>query len=324
MRLATGIDLEGLEHTLLGQHNVITRGQALECGMTDAVLRYRFRTGGPWQKLLPGIYLAVTGAVTTDQREMAALLHAGPRSVITGAVAVRRNGIRAPGSNAVDVLVPDDVRCQGIGFVRVHRSKRMPSQISTTGPIRFAGAARAVADAARPLTTLRDVRAVVADAVQRGLCTIAALNVELSEGPKKGSALLRTALTEVGDGIRSVAEAEFRVLLKRARLPMPIFNARLFDGDALIAIVDCWWPDAGVAAEVDSREYHFSADDWQRTTLRHDQLTARGVLLLHFPPQRIRKDPQGIVTELRSALEAGRARPPLAIRALPPEGNGGG
>jgi very-short-patch-repair endonuclease len=279
---------------------------------------HRLRPGGPWQKLLPGVYLAVTGAVTTDQREMAALLHTGPRGVITSAVAVRRNGIRAPGSNVVDVLVPDQVRCQGLGFVRVHRTKRMPSRISTTGPIRFTGAARAVADAARTLATLRDVRGLVSDAVQRGLCTIAALNVELEEGPKKGSALLRTALTEVSDGIRSVAEAEFRVLLKRARLPMPIFNARLFDGDTLIAVVDCWWPDAGVAAEVDSREYHFFAADWQRTTIRHDQLTARGVLVLHFSPQRIRNDPQGVVTELRSALEAGRGRPPLAIRDVPP------
>lgn len=317
------VDNELLERILQRQHHVIGRNQALACGLTPPALIHRLRAGGPWQKLLPGVYLAVTGAVTTDQREMAALLHAGPRSVITGTVALRRNGIRVAGSNVVDVLVPVDVRCQGTGFVRVQRTNRMPSQIGTTGEIRFAGAARAVADAARGLTVLRDVRAVVADAVQRSLCTIAALNVELSEGPKKGSALLRTALTEVGDGIRSVAEAEFRLLLKRARLPMPIFNARLFDGDTLIAIVDCWWPDAGVAAEVDSREYHFSADDWQRTTLRHDQLVARGILLLHFTPQRIRNDPQGIVTELRSALEAGRGRPPLAIRALPPEGNGG-
>ena len=311
------VDNELLERILNRQHHVIGRNQALACGLTPSALMHRLRAGGPWQKLLPGVYVAVTGTVTNDHREMAALLHAGPRSVITGTVAVRRNGIRVPGPNVVDVLVPADVRCHGTGFVRVQRTKRMPAQIRMTGEIRFAGSTRAVADAARALTILRDVRAVVSEAVQRGLCTIAALHVELNEGPTNGSALLRTALTEVSDGIRSVAEAEFRVLLRRARLPMPIFNARLFDGDTLIAVVDCWWPDAGVAAEVDSREYHFSADDWQRTTLRHDQLTARGVLLLHFPPQRIRNDPQGIVTELRLALEAGRRRPPLPIKALP-------
>jgi hypothetical protein len=317
MRRVSGIDHVRLERALLTQHNVIARHQVIACGMTDAVLRYRIRPGGPWQKIIPGVYLAVTGTVTANQREMAALLHAGPRSVITGSVAVRRNGIRPPASNVVDVLVPADLRCQSLAFVRVQRTTRMPSQIRATGEIRFAGPARAVADTARALTAFRDVRAVVADAVQKRLCSIEALRTELGQGPSKGSGLLRRALDEVRDGIRSVPEGDLRLLLKRARVPMPMFNARLYDGDTLIAIVDCWWPDAGVAGEVDSREYHYSADDWQRTMRRHDQLVARGVLLLHFTPQRIRTSPDGIVLEIRSALAAGCGRPPLPIRALP-------
>jgi len=216
MARTSGTDNEMLERILTRQHHVIGRNQAMACGLTRSALRHRLRPGGPWQKLIPGVYLAVTGAVTTDQREMAALLHAGPRSVITGTVAVRRNGIRAPASNAVDVLVPAGVRCQSSGFVRVYRTTRMPSQICTTGEIRFTAAARAVADAARALTVLRDVRAVVSDAVQKGLCQIAMLNWELEQGPTRGSGLLRAALIEVSDGIRSVAEGDFRGLLKRA------------------------------------------------------------------------------------------------------------
>jgi hypothetical protein len=317
MRHLSGIDHAWLERTLLTQQNVIARQQAIACGMTETVLRYRIRPGGPWQKIIPGVYLAVTGTVTADQREMAALLHAGPRSVITGSVAVRRCGIRPPASNVVDVLVPVDVRCQSFTFVRVQRTTRMPPQIRRTGEIRFAGPTRAVADTARALTAFRDVRAVVADALQKRLCSIKALRSELEQGPAKGSGLLRRALDEVGDGIRSVPEGDLRLLLKRARVPMPVFNARLYDGDTLIAIVDCWWPDAGVAGEVDSREYHYSADDWQRTMRRHDRLVARGVLLLHFTPQRIRTDPDAVVLEILSALAAGRARPPLPIKALP-------
>src|SRR5579875_1401363 len=135
------IDNARLERVLQRQHYVIGRSQVLACGMTDTALHYRLRPGGPWQKLLPGVYLAVTGLVTADQREMAALLHAGPRSVITGAVAVRRNGIRAPGPDTVDVLVPENIRCQSVAFVRVHRTTRMPPQVCVTGEIRFAMAA---------------------------------------------------------------------------------------------------------------------------------------------------------------------------------------
>ena len=176
---------------------------------------------------------------------------------------------------------------------------------------------RAVADAVRPLTSIRDARAVVASAVQRGLCNIETLETELREGPVRGSALLRVALTEVRAGIRSAPEGDLRIVLRRGRLPMPVFNARLYDGDALIAVVDCWWPDAGVAAEVDSREYHFSAEDWQRTMRRHDQLVARGVLVLHFTPRQIRAEPQEVVAQIRAALVAGRGRPPLRLTARP-------
>jgi hypothetical protein len=276
------------------------------------------RTDGPWQKLLPGVYLALNGAITPDHREMAALLRAGPRSVITGAAALRRHGIRSPGSNFIEVLIPAEARCQSVAFVRIQRTSRMPLHMDKTGEIRFADTARAVADASRSLTTGRDVRAVVSEAIQKGRCSIGELSLELREGPRRGAGFLRAALEEVGDGIRSVVEGDLRVLLKRARVPMPIFNARLYDGDTLIAIVDCWWPKSGVAGEVDSREYHYRADDWQRTMQRHDRLVARGVLLLHFTPQRIKTDPDGVIRDILSALDAGQRRPPLPIRALLP------
>jgi hypothetical protein len=174
-----------------------------------------------------------------------------------------------------------------------------------------------LADTARGLSSLREVRAVVCEAVQKGRCPISLLTLELSQGPKRGSALLRAALAEVTEGIRSVAEADFRDLLKRSGLPMPMFNARLLDGETFLAAVDAWWEEAGVAAEVDSREWHLSADDWEETMRRHDRLIARGVLLLHFPPKRLKNDSRAVVNEVRAALDAGARRPPLSIRTLP-------
>ena len=318
MPRASGVDRELLEHTLRAQYGVIARHQARACGLTEAALKYRLRPSGPWQKIIPGVYLAA-GAIAAEQREMAALLHAGPRSVLTGSAAVRRYGLRPPSSTTIDVLVPLEVRRQSASFVRVQRSARMPSQIRTTGQIRFATPGRAVADAVRGLTKLRDVRAVVSEAVQKRVCSIRALRTELDEGPVAGSGLLRRALADVTEGIRSVTEGDLKLILKRARVPTPIFNARLFDGDTLIAVVDCWWPEAGVAGEVDSREYHYRADDWQRTIRRHDRLVAHGVLVLHFTPQRLKEEPEEIVREILSALAQGAARPPLALKALPAE-----
>ena len=53
--------------------------------------------------------------------------------------------------------------------------------------------------------------------------------------------------------MRSVAEGDFRLLIRQARLPEPLFNPRLYAGTAFIAVPDAWWPEAGVAAEVESR-----------------------------------------------------------------------
>jgi hypothetical protein len=315
----SGFDVERLRRVLQAQHQVITREQALLCGMTPSTLKRYVAPGGRWQRLLPGVYVAVTGTVTQDQRETAALLYAGPRSLITGPAAVRRHRLTAPGPNVVDVLIPWDRRRQSAGFVRVRRTRRMPERGYVTGKIRFATPPRAVADAARSLTRFDDVRQVVCDAVQRRACTVAELAEEYRAGPSAGAALFRDALAEIGDGVRSVAEGDFRVLVLRSDLPRPVFNARLYDADGVfIAVVDGWWPEAGVAGEVDSRAYHFNADDQDRTTARHDRLAAHGILPLHFSPRRLKTDPDGVISDLQSAIEKGRARPPLPIKALPP------
>jgi len=313
-----GFDKKRLNHVLRAQRQVITRRQALLCGVPPSTLDRYVAQGGPWQRLLPGIYLAVTGTATQDQREMAALLYAGPRSLLTGSAAMRRHRLRPAGPDVTDVLIPWQRKRQSAGFVRVHRTRRMPERLYVAGQIRFAKPARAVADAARSLTRFDDVRHVVCEAVQRRACTVAELTEELDAGPAAGSALFREALAEVGDGVRSVAEADFRRLILRSGLPRPVFNAQLFDADGIfIATADAWWQEAGVAAEVDSRAYHLAAADQDRTTERHDRLAAHGILPLHFSPKRIKTDASGIISELQSAIEKGLARTPLPITAIP-------
>jgi very-short-patch-repair endonuclease len=318
MHSADSLASGALADILRRQHHVIGRDQALACGLSRAALRYHLRASGPWQTLLPGVYRTMTGPVSAGQRDIAALLHAGPRSAITGMAAARHFGFQVPDASPVDVVIPMQVRRQSIGFVRVQRSERMPVDVCAEGEIRFVLPARAVADAARRMRSAREVRVLIAETVQQQRCTIEMLNVELEQGPAQGSAFLRAALAEVREGIRSAPEGDLRVLLRRERVPMPMFNARLYDEKkTLIAVADAWWEDAGVAAEVDSREYHYSAEDWQRTMRRHDRLVARGVLVLHFTPARIRAEPQAVAAEIRSALIAGRDRPRLPIRCLP-------
>ncbi|HEY9243176.1 MAG TPA: hypothetical protein VIP48_14415 [Streptosporangiaceae bacterium] len=193
----------------------------------------------------------------------------------------------------------------------------MPEFVMADGAVRFTLAARAVADAARELGSLRQVRAVTADAVQRRCCRLAELAEELAHAPMRGSAWLRQALAEVADGVRSVAEGDLRDLIIRSGLPHPMFNARLYLGRTFLAQPDAWWPAAGVAAEVDSREWHVLPEDWERTQARHARMSACGVILVPFTPRQVRTDPARVTAEIRSALAAGQRRPRLDVRALP-------
>ncbi|HWF81237.1 MAG TPA: hypothetical protein VN695_11695 [Streptosporangiaceae bacterium] len=144
------------------------------------------------------------------------------------------------------------------------------------------------------------MRAVVAAAVQRRTCTVKQLATELSSGPSRGSGALRAALEEVADGVASAAEGDLRKLIKVGRLPEPLYNPSLYVGDGFLAQPDLWWRDAGVAGEVDSREWHLSPEQWKKTIARHSAMSARG-----------------IIAELKSAIEAGLRRPTLAIRTVP-------
>jgi hypothetical protein len=311
-------DRAALATILRAQEHVISRQQAIGCGMTRAVLHSHTKPDGPWQRLLRGIYLAQTGTPMVPQQEMAALLHGGPGSVLTGQAALHGLGLVATQPRRFDVLVTATRRPASLDFVAVHRTTRLPQRVIREGERRYALPPRAFADAARFLADLAEVRALIAGAVQRGDCPLSALARELLEGQMWDSAQLRRVLEEVADGVRSVTEAEFRDLIKRVRLPWPMFNPGLFTADgSFIARPDAWWPREGVAVEIDSREWHLSPADWERTMCRHARMSSHGIFVLHFPPRQIRTDPATVTAAITDTLAAGAARPVLRIIARP-------
>lgn len=310
-------DHQALAKLLRRQHGVIARAQAFERGLGKEQVRYRLRDGGPWQRMLPGVYLTHTGLPSADQRELGALLYAGPRAVLTGPASLRRFGLVVPRAGTVDVLVPAEEQRRDAGFVRLHRTIRLPKGFCVAGEVRYALPPRAVADAARWLTDIGEVRAVVAESVQRRMCSIEHLAEELEHGPKQGSALLRRALAEVAGGVRSAAEGQLHALIKRSGLPMPMFNPRLFVGRAFLAVPDCWWPEVGVAAEVDSRAWHLSPRGWENTLARQARMAAAGIIVLHFTPSQIYAQRSEVAGLIRSALASAQGRPLPQVRTLP-------
>jgi hypothetical protein len=141
---------DGLGQLLEKQSSVVSRGQLLALGMSDRAMQYRVRRTGPWQKLLPGVYLAATGIPSLHQKELAALLYAGPGSLLTGPMALMHHSIRSRSPvDVIDILVPVSRQRLSTGFARLHRTVRMPARASSLGSVPLAPVPRAVADTVR-------------------------------------------------------------------------------------------------------------------------------------------------------------------------------
>jgi very-short-patch-repair endonuclease len=299
------------------QHLVVTRQQALAFGLSDRTMYHRSQSGGRWQRLLPGVFLTVTGAPTVEQRDTAAVLYGGLGSTLSCGTALRRHGLHDPDPDRVHLLVPAGRQRLSVDYLVVHRTWRLPPLVCYQGPIQYALPARAVADAVREIGDLRGVRAVMANAVQSRACTTRQLAEELVAGSVRGSALFRTALAEVGQGPGSVPEIDLMLLIRRGKLPEPLFNPKLYVGAKFLAKPDAWWPKLGVAAEVDSKQWHLSPADWEQTSRRRATMTALGIMVLSFTPRQIRDEPEAVLSTIRVALNSRRGLPPLDIRTVP-------
>jgi hypothetical protein len=298
------------------QRAVISRSQALAMGLTPSGVRHRLQPGGRWQSLLPGVYLTMTGRPTSQQREMAALLYAGPVSAITGPSALRSWGMAGVQAPYVDVLVPHDRQRASRTFVRIHRTRRMPTRIAYANVIGYVLPPRAVLDTVNGMTNLADVRAIVAGAVQQRVCKMELLTAELAASPSMNTAVLRAVLAEVAAGVRSGPEADLRQLIIRAGLPVPLFNCSLRLNGAFLARPDAYWPQHGIVVEVDSWQWHSRPQAWAETLRRHNRLEAAGLRVLHFSPRQIRTEAGDVVSQIAAALAHGQPAPGIAVRPV--------
>lgn len=301
--------------TLDRQQNVISRRQLLLAGVDDMTI-YRNIRNGIWQRLLPGIYLLDHGSGGTEHRRIAASLYVEEPGQLTGLTVLHWYGFRsAHATDKVHVLVPHACRRRSTGFVVVQRALALDEAYRDAGLYRVTSPARAVVDACRSLTQIRDVRAIVTEAVQAGHTSPQDIDRELRRAVRSRTGLARRALAEVINGVRSGPEAELRELTMHSSvLPEILWNPTLttLDGKPL-PTPDGWIDEVGVALEVDSSTYHSRDEGWTATLERHNALAALDVQVLHFTPSEIRASP-GLVRHrieqaYRSRLASGaRAR----------------
>jgi very-short-patch-repair endonuclease len=119
-------------------------------------------------------------------------------------------------------------------------------------------------------------------------------------GPSRVSRLLRdrgrVKATE------SVLETQTLQLIRLGGLPPPQRQQVISDAGGAIARVDFIYDNESVVVEVDGRSVHVRQAQWESDLRRRNLLTSRGWLVLHVTYGRLHSDPDGVVSEIRSAL----------------------
>ena len=289
---------------------ILTRDEALAAGHTRHQIAWFTGKGQRWQRVLPSVFATYTGPRAPRDRLVAALKYAGSSAALGLWTAAALYGLRyVAASEYVHVVVPRSVRVASRDWLRVHPTTREFRTRRVDG-LRVCTLARTTVDVCLAFKTLRDVRAVIGDVVQRGLATLDDLIRELAALPQNGSRKVRLAIDDAHSGTRSAPEGGLRDIVRRIGLPMPEFNVPLVVPGFGKVIADALWRAERIIVEIDSREWHLSPADWERTMRRHNALQRAGYVVLHFPPSRIYGDPAGVAAEIRDMVRAaGRLLP---------------
>jgi hypothetical protein len=320
MSRSRSFDRNAIEDAANAQGGLVTYRQLIDLGMPGSSISRWTRTGGVWQRVLPGTYLLHRGTPTFDERLNAGLLYAGPDALLTGAVVLHLSGLRyAPGrreEELVHLLVPMSRHVKSSSFVVSERTVRMP-RAKTVGGYPTAPLPRAVFDAARRLPQRSKVRAFLLEAVQRKLLTVDDLWTEINHGQRRWTAVLREVIGDARSGVRSIQEARLRDAIVRSDLPEPLWNPRLeTPAGEFIAEPDGYYDDIGLALELDSREHHFlKSDQFERTWTRHSVYNRHGILAERIVPSLLNAHPAEVVANIRAVrtVYAGRMAPDVVV-----------
>ncbi|MEV4742076.1 hypothetical protein [Streptomyces sp. NPDC049555] len=323
-----------LHHLSDVRHRVMTIRQLREHGVAGSVVGERCRPGGPWQQLLPGVFLLHAGPATGEERLHAALLYTVPRTQVPRQPGPQERGreqsadaygqamITGPAALAlyrftsvpsllslehIDVLLPRTRRLRSAGFVRLVRTSAVPGPRPVTG-LPVAPVARAVADTVARLEDARAVGQVLSEAVRGGHCEATTLVRELS----RARLLTRPQVVDAVESLlaegRSLAEDRLYAMVREHALPAPLWNVDLWlPGGPCLGAADAYWPDHGVVVELDVHgPYRDEAAVWSEAALKRERLERLGIAYLRLTPRGLR-DAAALAqqaTVVRTALAA--------------------
>lgn len=321
----------------LFDNSVLTARQLRAHGLTPALIARRCRPGGPWQRLLPQVYLLHEGPPSSHERVRAALLYAGcdpwargpagpgREAMVTGLTALALHGFRCvpplAGLPRIDVLVSRQRRLRDAGEVALRRARIMPRPRHVDG-LPCAPVPRALADAVAGLDDPDAVRLLLAEAVRGRYCDASAVERELSAAGLLERPAVASALPDLYAADRAAAEDRLYALVRGHGLPDPLWNVELhLPGGPALGEVDAFWPDHAVALALDAgpADGHESGEAARESRSRQrDRLEALGLALVSLTPAGLARALDHQAAVVRTALLSSADRTPAAYIVVIP------
>jgi len=312
-----------LRQLIQSQDGVVTRSQLCGHGL-DSGFIYRQVRRGSWSRLLPGVVMTNTGEPTRRQRLIGGWLWAGPSAAVDGASACHWYGLQLDQfrPDVVHVAVPHDCAARTQGFVVVRRAGSI--EIGGRAGVPYVAPATAVLVAARSCRSEKAAIALLSRALQTGLVSVEDLARARECIGDKWCGRLDGALVAVGVGIRSPAENDNRRLILTSQVLLePLWNQWLDLGDGLWPVcADALWLDAGFVEEVNGREYHAWARQFESTEARRARQVAAGLVVQGCTPTQLRLHGPQVLRRLERTYVRHQGRGlPAGVKLIDPPAN---
>jgi len=203
-----------------------------------------------WVARTPRVVSTFTGALTREQLEWLAVLHAGPHSMLGGLTAAERHGLAGWHRDDVTVYVDDELSFEPVEGVRFFRSRRSFDILRNPRPgIPICRLEPAVLMFAGYQTTPRPAHGAIAAAVQQRLTTPERMLqwIEVLQ-PLRWAKPFRSTLSDIAAGAHSGAELDVRRMCRRFAIPLPTGQRARTDRSGKRRWTDCEWelPDGRV------------------------------------------------------------------------------
>jgi hypothetical protein len=236
---------------------------------------------GRWQRLYYGVYASFTGKPPRDAVLWAAVLRAGPESILSHETAAEVDGLLDKPSKLLHVTIPQSQRLRPIAGFAIHRSTRA---LEGRGPWLLPPRTmieETVLDLAQEAVTFDDVISLLARACQRRLTFPVLLEQRVEmRGRMRWRAEILHALQDVADGVESPLEYRYLRDIERAHsLPAGKRQAHAMQGGRGVRR-DVFYREYGVVVELDGKLSH--AERRVQDNRRDNAATACGLVTLRY------------------------------------------